>query len=219
MITIRSKSSKATAATLTSLVAASSAQGIIQYFDTSNEFSAGLGSNGITPWDIDGNPDGLADARWNVVGSYMGLIGGSAYGYGGPFAALVTFDSLLNLPVNETITAYQPFEASGASALIVSGEFNNLADFTSGVSGYMGFRLPKEDMEGNIKLGWAEVTFYNDSNPSGIGVTVHRWAFQDDGSNIQVGAIPEPATIATGLGALAMGAAGLRRWRKAKKAK
>jgi MYXO-CTERM domain-containing protein len=33
---------------------------------------------------------------------------------------------------------------------------------------------------------------------------------------ITVGAIPEPETAAVGLGALALGAAGLRRWRKKK---
>jgi hypothetical protein len=43
-------------------------------------------------------------------------------------------------------------------------------------------------------------------------------AFDDSGALIQTGASPEPATaIPTGLGALALGATGLRRWRKSRK--
>ncbi|WOO39818.1 hypothetical protein [Rubellicoccus peritrichatus] len=209
---------KAATVTVTSLIAASSAQGSIQYFDNSHEFNAGFGSNAATPWDIDGNPDGIAEAQWNFFGgTYMGLNAGTVFSYG-PIAFVTTFSALVNTPPPLYVTAYLPFQSSVVSALIASGEFNKLDGFTSGVAGYMGFRLPPEDMGGNTRLGWAEVTFYDDTNPSGIGVTVHRWAFEDDGSSIQVGAIPEPTAVATGLGALAMGAAGLRRWRKQKQA-
>ena len=43
-------------------------------------------------------------------------------------------------------------------------------------------------------------------------------AYEDSGATIQAGAIPEPGTaIPTGLAALALGATGIRRWRKSRK--
>jgi hypothetical protein len=48
------------------------------------------------------------------------------------------------------------------------------------------------------------------------------WAYDDSGDQIaagDTGGVPEPSTMAlAGLGALALGAAGLRRWRAARKA-
>jgi len=53
-----------------------------------------------------------------------------------------------------------------------------------------------------------------------VFITIHKWAWNDvSGASIPVSAlsgaaVPEPATAATALGLLALGAAGLRRWRK-----
>ena len=56
-------------------------------------------------------------------------------------------------------------------------------------------------------------------NPSNMSVTLTDWAYDDTGAKIIAGAIPEPgsATLAMG-GALVLGAAGVRQWRKRKSA-
>ncbi|MEI6033328.1 MAG: hypothetical protein WCS65_03480 [Verrucomicrobiae bacterium] len=54
--------------------------------------------------------------------------------------------------------------------------------------------------------------------PANMSVTLTGWAYDDSGAKIAAGAIPEPATnasLAMG-GALVLGAAGLRQWRKRK---
>jgi len=200
---------KTTAAAITSLVAASGAQGIIQHFDNSNEFSVGLGTTGNFNWDIDGvNGD---DARWAVFGggSYLYL----SDNFGKSFGAIQVGQSLNNLASGYAVSGARTF--GDFFSLIYSGVFSDLNDFSSGLVGNFGFRF---NDGGGIVYGWANATFVSGGNG---GVTVHEWAFQDDGSSIAVGdigAVPEPATTAVGLGALALGAAGLRRWRKAKQA-
>ena len=65
--------------------------------------------------------------------------------------------------------------------------------------------------------GWARTTLNDDGSFDGVSnFTIHEWAYEDSGSSILVGAggavIPEPTSASLGL--LALGAAGLRRWRK-----
>lgn len=220
MTSNRTKPSQAVAATaltsLSSLIAASSAQGAILYFDTSNEFSVGLGTTGSTDWDIDGNPDGLSEAVWIAGGTYLALFDGSADVYGGAFGVLRSFGYVVNMVPGSSNSASRDFFGSGASFIIGSGEIVGSDDpnFSSSIAGYIGFRLAPSFDGDHFKYGWAEITFYDSTNPAGIGATIHRWAYEDDGSSIQVGAIPEPAGTSTGLGILALGAAGLRRWRR-----
>ncbi len=75
--------------------------------------------------------------------------------------------------------------------------------------------------------GWVElsgsVTAANSSLPSfGPSLTIEGWAYDTTGAPIHAGdtgsAVPEPGTFAgTGLAALALGAAGMRRWRAARR--
>ena len=72
---------------------------------------------------------------------------------------------------------------------------------------------------GNPYYGWLELSS-SVSATSGPDVTVEGIAFDVSGAQIPAGdtGIPEPSTMAlTGLGALALGATGLRRWRAARK--
>lgn len=62
--------------------------------------------------------------------------------------------------------------------------------------------------------GWASVTL-STGGFSGI-VTINNWAYEDSGAGINMGAIPESSDVALGLGGLALGAVGLRSWRKNK---
>jgi hypothetical protein len=76
------------------------------------------------------------------------------------------------------------------------------------------------------QYGWVELsyavtdTFGSNGTPT---LTITEWAWEDNGAVLPAGdttdPTPEPATaITTGLAALALGAEGLRRWRKARKA-
>jgi hypothetical protein len=74
---------------------------------------------------------------------------------------------------------------------------------------------------GNDRYGWIQLSNAVFAGPPGLGpnVTLEGWAYDDSGSQIGAGDIPEPSTMAlAGLGALALGATGLRRWRAARKA-
>ncbi|WOO39807.1 hypothetical protein [Rubellicoccus peritrichatus] len=228
MLLKEKKHSKATAAAaVSSLLAATNAQGIIQYYDNTNEFSVGLGVTfGPTDWDVDEGRGGDIIVTGSGTASSLrpttdaGIIASTGYllihAQDGDLNLAANSSNLVsNLPEGFTVGAIRLFKPS---ANIVNGSnFDSIVGFTSGVSGYFGFRFEGSaglTSEG-IKYGWAEATFYDGAQ---AGVTIHRWAYEDDGSPIQVGAIPEPATVTTGLGALALGAAGLRRWRKAKQA-
>ena len=74
--------------------------------------------------------------------------------------------------------------------------------------------------------GWIHLSFTVDpqvgANPAfGPDLIIHDYAWEDSGQALAAGAagIPEPGTAAsTGLAALALGAVGLRKWRKARQA-
>jgi hypothetical protein len=80
-----------------------------------------------------------------------------------------------------------------------------------------------------LHYGWIELSgsvtrAFGDSSSYGPSVTVEGWAYETTpGVTIRAGdtgpAVPEPGSFAlTGLAALALGAAGTRRWRAARKA-
>ena len=94
------------------------------------------------------------------------------------------------------------------------------SQFPSETNGYIGFRFTTNG--GTPFYGWAEVVL----NTSTDEFSILQWAYEDDGSidSGLTGAgngsirtpIPEPAEVVTGLAALALGTAGVRRWRKHK---
>ena len=71
--------------------------------------------------------------------------------------------------------------------------------------------------------GWLHLSFSitNGFGPDptfGPDLTILGWAYDDSGAQLPAGQAPEPASaVSTGLAALAMGAAGLRKWRRARK--
>jgi MYXO-CTERM domain-containing protein len=99
------------------------------------------------------------------------------------------------------------------SNLLSKGDLN--AGFTSGSPGYIGFSFLNG---GKTCYGWASITVTEGSAGTLGSMTINSWAYDNSGDYIQAGAVPEPSETAMGLGALALGAAGLRRWRRQKAA-
>ena len=110
-----------------------------------------------------------------------------------------------NLPVGFTISAANGFgggvgESTGSTAFVLNSSNN-----------YVGFRLQNEATGNTINYGFAQIS---------IGSTLATrsivgYAYGNAGESINVSqiAIPEPSTVAA-LGAMALGALGVRSWRR-----
>lgn len=66
--------------------------------------------------------------------------------------------------------------------------------FEVGVPTYLGFQFVPEGSTSNL-FGWMKVTF-TINQPSGI---IHEWAWEDNGTAITAGAVPEPSAAILGL--------------------
>lgn len=86
---------------------------------------------------------------------------------------------------------------------------------------YLPFEF-KDATQGNaLRYGWVDISLSNSDLQTGQGpaLTIWRYAFDDTGAQIFMGqtAVPEPAsTSLMALGAMALGARGVRAWRKRK---
>lgn len=119
--------------------------------------------------------------------------------------------SLLALSSGFTVNSGAKFASNIYSLVNYSLGPYYATGFTDGEAGFMGFRF---NPSGTTLFGWAEVVIASGTSYGEFEVL--RWAYEDSGASIQVGAVPEPKATGTGLGWLALGAAGLRRWRGAR---
>ncbi len=219
MKTPPSTATRAISATaIASLIGAGAANARIYHFTDSFTVGNGLLSQS---WNIDGvgdaearvvlNPNHASFGRYVNLSSFyngFGVIG---------FATSESFGySILKFPASAFVggSISSGFVFGNVSNILKNGNIGNAIGFSSGEAGYIGFQFVNEHSV--TCYGWAEVVL-TEGGMSGT-MTITQWAFEDNGAGIAVGAVPEPSTTAAGLGALALGAAGLRRWRKQKKA-
>jgi hypothetical protein len=72
----------------------------------------------------------------------------------------------------------------------------------------------QNDNTGAVNYGWVEL---QTTATTGFPATIVGYAYDNSGAPIAAGAVPEPGTTAAlALGALSLGAVGLRRWRLAR---
>lgn len=184
--------------------------------------NANLGVSGFTSgsmfeegnqyWNIDNA--GIAEAYvHNIASTSSSIIYSQSkhiHRNGNGFGVVANTSSMLALNAGQLIGPGNSFVSF--VSMFQSGQMESVVNFVSGTTTYIGFRFTPA---GTTLYGWAEVTLTNGGNFGAF--TLHSWAYDDTGAAITAGqtsAIPEPASIATGLGALAMGAAALRRKRR-----
>ena len=111
--------------------------------------------------------------------------------------------------------------ATPASALALGAFIGSTDTFNSNVFGtnfqvtgteYLGIRF-KNSLNQQVDYGWIQ---FSTTAPNGNPATILGYAYNDTtGGSILAGQVPEPATTAMlGLGALSLGAVGLRAWRR-----
>ena len=83
---------------------------------------------------------------------------------------------------------------------------------------FLSFRFKDSTLAGSpLRYGWIEVSLSNPSNGGDPNVTIFGYAYDNTGAQLPAGAVPEPAPMGLlALGALALGAKGLRSWRRAR---
>ncbi|MGJ3243051.1 MAG: hypothetical protein ACFE0O_08880 [Opitutales bacterium] len=208
--------------TIGSLIAGVSAHGAIQHFTT--PITSDNATFGAIGWDVDGqggddefvlnnNTDTFITTSTTYTSTFKKLETGTGGGFGfvrvGP-----SNPSLKQLNTTSSIGATVASFVLGDRVVMSYG--NAAGGLTAGTQ-YIGFFF---DNNGTNNFGWAKVTLTNGGQFGTF--TIEEWAYDDSGADIRVGdtvsAIPEPEAAAIGLGALALGAAGLRRLRKNKQA-
>jgi len=203
-----------------SLISANAANASIHYFDSSHSFAVSKYGNSSLYWDIESGGSTSSTGAELLVQKFGGY--GSwfrvyscknsfkfVFSSGNGIKALGT-----DITISSKLAAPLSFK-SLVGVLVVSNALINVVGFTDNTAKYIGFTF--KNSSGITCYGWASITL----SYSADCVIINEWAYNDNGSAITVGAIsvPEPAQTATGLGALALGAAGLARWRKSKQVK
>jgi hypothetical protein len=81
---------------------------------------------------------------------------------------------------------------------------------------YLAFKFKDSTQVGSpLRYGWVQISLSNPSNGGDPNVTIFGYAYDDTGAQIPMGAVPEPGSTALlALGALALGARGVRSWRR-----
>jgi len=147
----------------------------------------------------------VGGAQWT-----SGLVPGSSLLIGGRLWGTIRN---YGVPTN-TVTASPATTTTTQHPVIGVG----LAPFTDKYALFQFFDGP------NTLYGWIHLSYSVDPqigpDPAfGPDLFITDWAYEDSGQPIAAGAIPEPGTASTfGLAALALGAVGLRKWRKARTA-
>ena len=150
--------------------------------------------------------NGVTSSRFVIAGGYPGGIALKTYGPGPkdrivvPAAKSLLWGQIAGIP-------YQSGTVGAANT------FFHVPD--SYANKYIAFTFRDSTAGNAIRYGWIEVSLSNPANNNGPDVQIFGYAYDDSGIQIQTGIIPEPSAVGLSvLGALTLGAAGLRNWRR-----
>ncbi|MEM0965135.1 MAG: hypothetical protein AAGJ81_03145 [Verrucomicrobiota bacterium] len=173
-------------------------------------------------WSVDGDGDGeFALYRVDDNAIFAGALTGANFSGRGsvigraalPFAAYALPPGFSIGATLATGYAFKQESSTGPVVFTVNSAifvYAESAGFSIGQSSLIGFRF---DISGNTHYGWLRLE--PTAGPVGRGITISEAYYESTPDTpIAAGAIPEPANAAVGLGLLALGAAGLRRWRR-----
>lgn len=143
--------------------------------------------------DIDGGGTVAEEAAgWdlNLIFNGEGLASSPSFH---PVAAAIVLDApVLNLsagtPVNSSSTFASTYPGGYSSSSIHVG--NGVGQFASSTEGYIGFKFTTNSNAGPY-FGWMRVDL---SNTAATGI-VKDWAYENSGSSINVGVVPEPTSF------------------------
>lgn len=172
-----------------------------------------------TSWDVDS--DGTNDfelGNGGYTAQFDDLNGGRLVA---PLIALMFGDGIQKLTYGAVIsgdmTAYGfHANAQAGNSITYSGDIGidaSIGDWAVGQTGFFGFKFVSG---GDTHYGWGSMQITG--TPVGQGFTILEAWYNDipDAPVFAGSTVPEPAAAALGLGALALGAAGVRRWRRAR---
>ncbi len=160
------------------------------------------------------------------------LLGTARLGFQAYKTGTFSWSSMRSVTVGRRGTAYAAFKMAlvpagqtwGAIAASV-GTLARLATAQSTRHGgssftqlYMAFEFRDTTAGNAMRYGWVDLTLDNGNLSSGWDypkLTISRWAYDTTGAQLATGAVPEPSSMSLlALGALALGAKGVRAWRR-----
>lgn len=144
----------------------------------------------------------------------------SAGWQGGAYASIrgtVTYGSAAVLPRSAT-WSFGPGVPLSYVTVGIGGELGHFPEFSYD-NQYLPFVFQDSTQANAVRYGWVEVSLNIQNYPNGPNVTIFGYGYDDAGGKPIMGQVPEPtAGGLLVLGALAMGARGLRRWRQSRSA-
>lgn len=113
-----------------------------------------------------------------------------------------------------------PYLVLGPGSVISSGSIfsqsanganNETSAFQAGVNGYLGVKFLNETTS-VVDYGYVH---FQTTGTTGFPATILDYSYDNTGAAITIAAVPEPSTVAL-LGTMAVGAVGVRQWRRRK---
>lgn len=148
---------------------------------------------------------GAGVAATSTTGPYLDLAIGTVVGSGSTFTSAIL--GTTGSPYLMTGTHILGFRFTNAAGVT---NYGYLTMSNTAINGVTQGPISSVDIKGALKGGDAGAA---PATPPGFPAMVMSWSFDNTGAPITV--VPEPSTVALlTIGALAAGAAGLRRWRR-----
>ncbi|WP_422014815.1 PEP-CTERM sorting domain-containing protein [Roseateles sp.] len=161
-----------------------------------NFLTGGTGTSSFSGWDFNPYAGGSLLFYWGGTGSSSGGV------------ASTTTGPYIDLGAGSVISSASIFSLSA------NGANNETAAFLSSGTHILGFKFLNEATS-TINYGYLSITT---TGTTGFPAVINGWSYENSGGAITVSAVPEPETaLMFSLGALALGAAHMRRLRRERK--